>query len=174
MLKTKDITTLGLFLAIGLILPYITGHAFGIPGTVLLPMHIPVILIGFLYGPLIGVILGVTIPTLSFLLTGMPSAIMLPIMLVELGIYGFVCGLLSNKFKLNSYISLLSAMIAGRIGYLLTLYFLTDILGMESFGKVASVITAVVTGLPGIAIQIVFIPILVKVLRGFIRAEQTV
>ncbi len=174
MLKTKDITTLGLFLALGIILPYVTGHAFGIPGTVLLPMHIPVILIGFLYGPVIGVILGVTIPTLSFMLTGMPGAIMLPIMLVELGLYGFSCGLLSNKFKFNNYISLLGGMIIGRLGYLVTLYFLTDILGMESFTKAASVLTAVITGLPGIAIQIIFIPILVKVLKGVVRAEQSV
>ncbi len=174
MIKTRQITSLGLFLALGLILPYVTSHGIGIPGNILLPMHIPVILIGFLYGPTIGFLLGIIIPTLSFFLTGMPPIIMLPIMIVELSLYGLVSGLMYKKFKLNSYVSLFCAMIVGRIGYMTTLYILTHVLMLESFGKVASVVTAVVAGLPGIIIQIVFIPVLVKYLKGYIYAEKTV
>ncbi len=65
-------------------------------------------------------------------------------------------------------------MIVGRIGYLLTLYILTDLLNMAMFAKVASVFTAVVVGLPGIAIQLVFIPILVKLLKGVISVEKAI
>ncbi len=174
MFKTRHITSLGLFLALGLILPYVTSHGIGIPGTILLPMHIPVILIGFIYGPTIGFVLGITIPTLSFFLTSMPSAVMLPIMIIELSLYGLISGLLYKKLKLNVYVSLIGAMITGRVGYMVTLYFLTNVLMMESFGKVASVVTAAITGLPGIIIQIVFIPILVKFLNRYIYAKKTV
>ncbi len=174
MLKTREITTLGLFLALGLILPYVTSHAFGIPGTVLLPMHLPVIIIGFLYGPMIGFILGLIIPTLSFLLTGMPSVLMLPIMLVELSLYGFTCGLMYKKLKLNIYFSLVIAMVVGRLGYLSILYLLTNVLGIAAFGKIASVVTAITVGIPGIIIQLVFIPLMVKFLKGHIYVEENI
>ncbi len=172
MLKTRDITTLGLFLALGLILPYFTSHAFGIPGTVLLPMHLPVILIGFFYGPLLGLVLGVTIPVLSFLATAMPGIVMLPIMVVELGLYGFCGGFLHQKKKMGIYPSLVITMIVGRIGYLITLYILSDILLIEMFSRAASVATAIVVGIPGIIIQLILIPILVKFLKGHIYVKQ--
>ncbi len=172
MSKTKELTTLGLFLALGIVLPYATGHAMGIPGTILLPMHIPVLLIGFLYGPCIGLGLGVMIPFLSFLFTGMPGALMLPVMLVELGLYGFMSGLLYKKYQWNVYVSLLCTMVAGRFGYLLTVYVLGDLLGLAAFGQVASVLTAVATGLPGIILQIVLVPALVKILKKHLFSKE--
>ena len=70
---TKTMTTMGLLMAVGLILPYATSHAFGIPGTILLPMHFPIFLMGMLCGPLWGIVGGLLVPLLSSLLTGMPA-----------------------------------------------------------------------------------------------------
>ncbi len=169
MLQTKKITTLGLFLALGLLLPYVTSHMFGVPGTILLPMHIPVILIGFLFGPLYGLLLGILIPLLSSFLTGMPGALFLPIMVVELALYGLVSGFTYKKLKWNTYFSLLSAMIVGRIGYFLTILVLTNLFGLVQFAKVASVFTAITVGLPGIIVQIILLPLLVRYLGKYIH-----
>lgn len=49
--KTVTITRMGLLTAVGLILPYVTSHAFGVSGTILLPMHFPIFLMGMLCGP---------------------------------------------------------------------------------------------------------------------------
>ncbi len=169
MFTTKKITTLGLFLALGILFPYFTGHAFGIPGTILLPMHIPVIIIGMMYGPITGLILGLLIPFLSAILTGMPGALFMPIMIVELGVYGMISGLLYKKLNQNIYVSLVGAMICGRIGYGLMAYFLVNIFNLAQYAKVVSVFTAVTVGLPGIIIQLIFIPIIVKMLGKLIN-----
>ncbi|OOB80539.1 MAG: hypothetical protein BEN19_04390 [Epulopiscium sp. Nuni2H_MBin003] len=174
MFKTREITILGLFISLGIILPYATGHMFGIPGTILLPMHIPVILIGLFYGQVTGFMLGMLIPFLSSILTGMPSVVMLPIMMVELSLYGFMCGLMYKKLNMHIYISLITAMITGRSGYLIILYIFADILNMEAYTKVASVYVAIIVGMPGIILQLVGIPIIVKFLGGYICGKTTI
>ena len=69
----------GVLTALGVLLPFVTAHAFGVPGTVLLPMHLPVLLMGLLCGPQFGAAGGLLIPVISSLLTGMPVAFpMLP------------------------------------------------------------------------------------------------
>ena len=42
--KTGKLTATGMLLALGILLPFATSHGMGLPGTVLLPMHIPVLL----------------------------------------------------------------------------------------------------------------------------------
>jgi thiamine transporter ThiT len=113
---TYRIVLSAMLIAVGLILPYITAHAFGMQGTILLPMHLPVFLIGFLCGPQFGAIGGIIIPVLSSLLTGMPPVYpVLPFMAGELFTYGLVSGLLYKKAKLPLYPSLLISMVCGRI-----------------------------------------------------------
>ena len=83
--KNQKLAITGLLLAIGIILPFATAHGIGIPGTVLLPMHIPVLLCGLLCGPAYGSGLGLVLPILNSLLTGMPVLYpMAPIMTAEL------------------------------------------------------------------------------------------
>ena len=52
--RTERLTVTGMLIAVGIILPFAASHGIGIPGNVLLPMHIPVFICGLLCGPLFG------------------------------------------------------------------------------------------------------------------------
>lgn len=155
-----------LCLAIGIVLP-MAFHGIPNAGSIFLPMHIPVLLCGLICGPWYGLACGIAAPLLSSVLTGMPPAAYLPSMLCELAVYGLAAGLLirllrSSRELLNIYSSLVLAMLCGRAvgGILNALIF--------RFGKysVSAWTTAYfVTGLPGIVIQIVVIPLLLYALR---------
>ena len=155
--NTRKLILAGLFVALGLIIPYFTGHAFGVPGTVLLPMHIPVLLCGLICGPKLGALAGLLTPALSSLLTGMPPVYpVLPMMAGELMVYGLVSGLIRTRFTKAVYPSLVGGMIAGRVAY--GLIFAALVLGTGGAFQGASVLTAVTVGLPGIVIQLLLIP----------------
>ena len=164
-----------MMLAIGIILPFATAHGFGIPGNVLLPMHIPVFLTGLLCGPVLGAVSGLLLPALNSLLTGMPALFpMLPMMTAELFTYGLVSGILYHKtplsrFRWGVYAALVLSMLAGRVSYGLAFNLLL-LLGND-LGKL-SVIGAVITGLPGIIIQILLRPALVITLGYASRPER--
>ncbi len=163
--NSKKLVTAGMMLALGLILPYVTAHGFGMQGNILLPMHIPVLLCGFICGPMYGALCGLLLPILNSLLTGMPALYpMAVLMTCELTVYGLVSGLLNKVFGKSGkiymlYPTLIIAMIAGRLVYGFAAWLLL-FTGAAS-GKF-SVIGAVVTGLPGIIIQLVLIPIAVS------------
>lgn len=159
--KTQRLTISGFLLALGIVLPYAMAHGLGIQGTILLPMHIPVLLCGFLCGPVYGVVCGAILPVLNCLLTGMPAPFpTLPIMFCELAVYGLVSGLLFAKTPLGRkkwgiYVALPIAMICGRIAYTAMLHTLLLTVGNI---KALSVFAAITTGLPGIIIQFLIIP----------------
>jgi len=169
MLKRNEsyrLVTAGLLTAIGLILPYFTSHAFGVPGTILLPMHIPILLCGLLCGPKYGAICGLIVPVISSALTGMPPAYpMLPIMAVQLFAMGFVSGLLYRKLNINLYAALIGGMITGQAVYGLMFYALLFIGSGEL--RALSVPAAIMAGLPGLIIQLTLIPAIVYILRKY-------
>lgn len=149
------------FLALAVLFPQIF-HLTGIGGTVILPMHIPVILAGLLVCPAIGLYVGIIAPIISHMLTGMPpvSPPILPLMVVELGAYGLVAGLMHRIFKKNTYLSLIAAMAAGRTALGIAAYVMMRFFGF-GINPMTYVKGAIVTGLPGIALQLVLIPVLV-------------
>lgn len=163
----------GLFVAVGLLLPYVTGHAAGVPGTVLLPMHLPVFLCGFICGKKHGVICGAITPLLSTLLTGMPPLFpTLPGMMCELAVYGLLSGYLYQEKKRSIYPALLISMVGGRlVSGLVVSALLTANTGAL---KLASVAASFVTGLPGIVIQLIAVPpIVTLILRHLGTASST-
>jgi len=163
---SKKITLSGMLVAIGILLPFFTSHAFGVPGTVLLPMHIPVLLTGLLCGPRFGAIGGLITPVLSSLFTGMPTAFpMLPIMAGELFTYGLVSGLLYHKTRIPLFPSLVIAMVSGRIAY--GLIFSVLLTANNGSLKALSVTGALITGIPGIIIQLILIPVVVTAVRRY-------
>jgi hypothetical protein len=167
--KSYQIILTAMLIAVGLILPYITAHAFAMPGSILLPMHLPVFLIGFLCGPQYGAIGGIIIPVLSSLLTGMPPLYpIMPMMAGELLTYGLVGGLLYNKVKMPLYPSLLLSMLSGRIVY--GLFFAALI--APNLGAVKAVTGSFVEGIPGIIIQLVLIPVVVYTANKYFRNER--
>ncbi|MEG2054700.1 MAG: ECF transporter S component, partial [Oscillospiraceae bacterium] len=91
--KLRNLVLSALFVALGYILPYLTMQ---IPtlGKMLLPMHIPVLLAGFVCGAPWGLVVGVVTPILRSLIAGMPQ--LFPVaaaMAFELGTYGLLAGL---------------------------------------------------------------------------------
>jgi len=168
--SARKITYAGALLALSVILPQIV-HFTGIPesGKVLLPMHIPVLLAGFLLGPVYGLIIGGLAPLLSFFVSGMPAVARLPFMIVELAVYGLVAGLLYLTFGLvrvrfGTVITLIGAMLAGRIFFGLALIVAASLFGIQAGGPEA-VLAASVSGVIGIVIQILLIPPIIYALK---------
>ncbi len=157
-----------LFLAVGLVLPLLTAQIKEI-GDTLLPMHLPVLLCGLLCGPYYGMTVGALLPFLRSVTFGMPPLYPNAVwMALELATYGLVIGLvyvrLGKRHTGDVYVSLLTAMVAGRVvwGVAKTL-----LLGFADKGFTLQMFIAggVLDALPGIVLQLVLIPILMAVAR---------
>ena len=140
---------------------HVLGRAFGVEkaiGEIILPMHFPVILVGVLAGPYAGLITGLMGPLTSSLLTGMPGMVKLPFMMIELGAYGLVAGLLRNT-RLNMVLKVLIAQLAGRV-----IRALAIIIAVSGFGnpnlEIAAIIPGYVKGIIGIALELALIPLI--------------
>lgn len=157
--RIRDMIFCALCIAIGIVLPMMF-HAIPNAGSILLPMHIPVLLCGLLCGPVFGALCGILTPALSSVLTGMPPVFILPSMICELCVYGLLAGLMKRYIHgknplVNAYIQLLVAMLGGRIvyGILNAFIFAAGNYSLEIF-----ITAAFVTALPGILIQLLFVP----------------
>ena len=164
-MKNKSIYNLtlsGLFIAIGLILPYLF-HSIPQSGAIFLPMHIPVLLCGLICGWKFGLPVGIITPILSFLLTGKPSIFPIGLsMMFELGAYGLVSGLLSKK--VNPILALISAMFVGRIVMGIANVVILGYAG-EAYAFSGFISGAFITALPGIIIQLILIPAIIFALK---------
>lgn len=156
----KRLVIAGLLLAMGIIIPMIF-HTTGIAGTIFLPMHIPVLLGGFLLPPVLALLLGMLTPLLNSLITQMPQLFpMAIIMIFELGIYGLVASVLYRKLRLPSILALIISMIAGRIMAGVVVFVLAAFFAIQ-MDPMAFIIGGITTGLPGIIIQLVLVPTLI-------------
>lgn len=165
--EIKRLTLSAMFLALAFVMPFLTGQIPQI-GSMLCPMHIPVLLCGFFCGAPWGLAVGFTAPILRSFTLGMPP--MFPTafcMAFELAVYGFIAGWLHNKLaktKVNVYISLLSAMIIGRLIWGMVMF---CCMGFDAtkFGLNAFLAGAIFNAVPGIVVQIILIPVLVITLE---------
>jgi len=142
-------------------------HAIPRAGSMLMPMHIPVLLAGLICGPYFGLIAGVTGPLLSSFITGMPHAGYAPIMMLELGTYGLVAGIMisivhTRRMSADLYISLVTSMLLGRVvaGIAQAVYFFNGIYAIGIW--VTSYFT---TSLLGMIIQLLLIPLIIIALQ---------
>lgn len=106
-------------------------------------------------------------PFLSSMTTGMPPAMILPQMMIELAVYGLVTGLCSKYIPQENemsklYMSLIIAMLAGRI---VNGFVNTFILSTQGYTLSVFMTASFITCLPGIIIQLIVIPILVRILN---------
>lgn len=167
MSSTKKLTLAALFLALGLIMPFLTGQIPEI-GNMLLPMHIPVIICGFVCGWRYGLVVGFIVPLLRSVLFGrpymMPTAVA---MAFELASYGVMAGVLYNRFKqtkAGSYISLIGAMIVGRVVWGIVSFVLYRLMG-NAFTWELFAAGAFLEAMPGIIVQLILIPVVIVALR---------
>ena len=164
--QTRNLVMAALCVALGVVLPQ-AFHAIPNAGSVMLPMHIPVLLCGLTCGWGYGLGCGILTPITSSLITGMPGAAYLPAMVCELAAYGLISGLTAKfirtgKRPVDLYLQLISAMLLGRVvyGVVNALVFRAGAYTMEIF-----LTAAFVTALPGIILQLVLLPGLVMILE---------
>lgn len=165
--STKRLVLAGLFLGLGLVMPFLTGQIPSV-GSRLLPMHIPVLLCGFVLGGPLGLVVGFLTPLLRSVLFGMPP--LFPTALVmafELAAYGYLAGVLYRslpKKRIRIYASLLLAMLGGRVVWGLVNAVVLGFSG-TSFTWQMFTAGALINAAPGIILQIIVIPVIVVVLQ---------
>ena len=165
-LLLRHLTCAAMCLALCLYLPFLTGQIPQI-GRALSPMHVPVLLAGFLCGPWWAMVVGLAAPMLRHSLFLMPPLVTAIAMSFELAAYGLFSGLLYRllpKKTVNIYVSLIGAMILGRIVWGIAMVVISGVSG-SAFTWSAFIAGALLNAVPGIILHIVLIPILVMALK---------
>lgn len=161
----RAVTYAGVCLCLALVLPFLTGQLPSI-GSALCPMHLPVLLAGFLCGPWWAMAVGAVAPLLRSFLFGAPP--MFPkamSMAFELAAYGLVSGLAYRalpKRPWSVWAALVAAMLAGRLvwGGVMTI-----LVGVSGFGWAAFWTGGFAGAVPGILAQLALIPPIVLALK---------
>ena len=173
---TRNLTLSALFLALGYVLPFLTGQ---IPqfGSMLLPMHIPVFLCGLICGWQYGAVIGFILPLTRCLSFSMPPVYVAIAMAFELATYGFVAGFLYNRSRwqcvIALYRSIIIAMLAGRLVWGVAEIIIFGLQG-NSFTWQAFMAGAFINAIPGIIVQLALIPALMVALNktGLVKFKR--
>ena len=165
-----------LFVSLSTATPWVF-HQFHLAGPIFLPMHFFVLMAGLLFGWRAGLIVGLSTPIISFAVSGMPAVVLLPQIIAEVSVYGLVAGILREKFNLQAIWSLIGAMIGGRLTLLLVLS-TTYLMKGATFSPLsvytvaageanplASLWSTITLSWPGIIIQLISIPLIIKFLK---------
>ena len=171
----KNMILSAVLLAVGMVLPMLTMQVKEI-GDSLLPMHIPVMLCGLLCGWQYGGFIGLVLPFLRSVTFGMPPIYPNAVwMALELAAYGVAIGLVYAAFKkkniLAVYVSLVSAMLLGRVVWGIAKAVLLGV-GGKPFTFTMFWVGGFADALPGIILQLVLIPLLVTVLNKVWRTKN--
>ena len=162
----KNLTLSAMFLALGLVLPFLTGQIPEI-GNMLCPMHLPILLCGFVCGAPYGAAVGAVAPLLRFMIFQAPTLWRALPMSAELAVYGACAGLfymLLPKKAPFVYVSLIGSMISGRIVWGLVSFLIS---GIRDIGFTLSAFWAgaFVNAVPGIILQIILVPVIFFAMR---------
>ncbi|MEE0913562.1 MAG: ECF transporter S component [Ruminococcus sp.] len=176
MKATYKLVLSAMFLAVGIVLPFFTGQIPQI-GNLLLPMHFTIFLCTFICGWQYGTAVGFMLPLLRSFMFGAP--ILYPdaiAMSLELCVYGLVAGLIyqiiRHKNILAVYTAMLIAMISGRVVWGIAQLILLGVKS-EPFTLQMFISAAFVNALPGILLQLIFIPAVISILDWkFQKAER--
>ncbi len=157
-----------LFLALAYVLPFLTGQVPEI-GSMLCPMHIPVIICGYICGGPWGALVGLIAPLLRSLTIGMPPLFPTAVcMAFELATYGAVSGVMHRllpRKKPYIYCTLITAMLLGRVVWGASMLAITTVNG-GSFGFSAFLAGAITNAIPGIILQLALIPLVIIILEN--------
>ena len=166
-IRIQKLVIAAVCLALCMVLPFLTGQIPEI-GSMLSPMHIPVLLCGFICGPLYAAAVGAIAPLLRFALFGMPPIFPTgAAMCFELLTYGLVSSVLYRKLPRKNasiYAALITAMLAGRAVWGVASMILRGIAG-TGFTWAAFMAGAFTSAVPGIILHIVLIPVVVMALQ---------
>ena len=163
---TRKLVFSAMFLALALVLPFLTGQIPEI-GSALCPMHLPALLCGFICGWPYALAVGAVAPLLRSVLFTMPPMLTAIPMAFELAAYGVIAAMCYEKLPKNKksiYISLMTAMVGGRIVWGAVRFAMMG-LQFSQFGLSAFWAGAVANAIPGIVVQIVLVPVIVMALE---------
>ena len=155
---SKEAAFILLTVASAIVLPQILhglGAVLGVGGKlgqIFLPMYLPVLIIGFYRGPISGAIVGAMAPIISYAITGMPVASLLPYITIELIALGAFSGAFA-QLKLHTPIRVALAQIAAKA---LRLLVFAIVLGVSK-GTLNGLFAGVLISIPGAAIQLVLV-----------------
>jgi len=151
------------FISLDVVVPWLTHHFGGVQaGSMFLPMFFFILLAGLSGGWRAGLLVGLFTPLISFAVSGMPLLPVLPQITIECVFYGLIAGLLRGKFHLGVIWSLIGAMVLGRLARLGFIAAVFLLYGGE-VSPLAYMWAVVLQGLPGIAIQLTLIPLIIRV-----------
>lgn len=172
--EIKNIILTALFIALGVVLPQFF-HLINL-GVEFSPMHLPVLIGGFLLGWKYGLIVGLITPLLSSITTGMPPLYPMGVLMsVELATYGSLVGLLyrfkkgHNRWEIvQIYLALIIAMVVGRIVFGVGMALNLGIKG-QTYSVKMFLNGVIVANLPGIIVQLILVPPLIYLLKKIIK-----
>ncbi|MCK5740416.1 ECF transporter S component [bacterium] len=155
--STRQLTQMALFMTLAVVVP-ILFHAFGL-GAVFLPMFLPILISGFFLTPPAAFLVGALSPWLSALITGMPPLIpMAPLMSIEGAALAVLASWLFHKYHWGIFFSVLIAVFVERGILALAIWGIQPIFGPIGKGMTVAALTM---SLPGIAMQLVLVPLIV-------------
>ncbi|MCL2420931.1 MAG: ECF transporter S component [Defluviitaleaceae bacterium] len=179
---TKNLALAAMFIAIGLVLPLLVTMHIPEIGRMLLPMHLPVLFCGLICGRKYGLLVGILIPLMRSFMFGIPVLFPNAIAIAfELATYGFIIGLHWQYFHARNrqniftlLISLINAMILGRIVWGTAMALLLGVSGTGVFTWQIFIGGAFFNAIPGIVLQLVLIPLIMLALdrAGLARFNQ--
>lgn len=156
----KNMVLAAMFMALGLVLPFLTGQIPQI-GNMMLPMHLPVLLCGLICGWQYGGIVGFVLPLFRYMLFAMPPMPTGIAMAFEMATYGAVVGFLYARSRWQCVIALyrclIIAMIAGRVVWAATRIIMTGVTSVPFTWEIF-LSGAFLTAVPGIILQLIVIP----------------
>ena len=165
--SVRKLTLSAMLVAVGLLLPFVTGQI-RVIGNMLSPMHLPVFVAGLVCGPAWGLVVGAVLPLLRSFLFGMPP--LMPTaaaMAFELAAYGLFSGLLRAMLPRTLpmlYVALAVSMVLGRVvwGFASLMFY-----GFvnRSFTWQLFVTNGFINAIPGIVLQFIVIPPIVRALE---------
>ena len=165
--RVKRLVLAGLFLALAYVMPYLTAQIPEI-GAKLCPMHLPILLCGFVCGWQWGLIVGLIAPVFRSLIATMPPLFPTAVcMSFELAVYGLVAGIMYRRLPKKKgyiYLSLVVAMLLGRVVWGMAMFVCMGLTG-GSFGLSAFIAGAFTNAIPGIVLQLVVIPPLIMIIE---------
>lgn len=168
LINIKSVIYTYIFTALAVLAPVVTHQLAGAQaGRMILPMHLFIIIAGMLLGWRAGLIVGLLTPLISFSLTGVPLPVVLPFIAIELVSYGFLSGIFFKTLKLNIWLALSGAMIFGRIILWLALLILPTKIAAGQY-----LVGIMQAGWPGILLQLMLAPLLVKIFTSYIKDEK--
>ena len=163
--RTRTMVLAALFLALGVVLPSLTGAIKEI-GDSLLPLHLAVMLCGVICNWQYATAIGAVLPFLRAAFFGMPPLYPNAVwMALELATYGFVIGFLFSLRKKYSRVYLLvclvCSMLAGRVVWGAAKALLLGVAD-KPFGFEAFLVGGFADAVPGIILQLVLVPLIAE------------